>query len=80
MSFATPPVSDALGNSKGVMSQDLGVSLPCRCDSRTVPNGDIRHREGKFSDDLLLKGSEFPKTAVHQFSISRQARLEEENH
>jgi hypothetical protein len=31
MSLATPPVSDALRNSKGVMSQDLEVSLHCHC-------------------------------------------------
>jgi hypothetical protein len=41
MSLATPPVSDALGNSKGVMSQDLEVSLHCHYNSRTVAGGDI---------------------------------------
>jgi hypothetical protein len=31
MSLATPPVPDALGNSKGVICQDLDVLLHCHC-------------------------------------------------
>jgi hypothetical protein len=46
MSLATPPVSDALGNSKGVMSQYLDVSLHCHCNLRTVSGGDIFLRRG----------------------------------
>jgi hypothetical protein len=46
MSLATPPMSDALGNSKGVMSQDLEVSLHCHCNSRAVSGGDIFLRRG----------------------------------
>jgi hypothetical protein len=41
MSLATHPVSDALENSKGVMSQDLDVSLHYHCNSRTLSGGDI---------------------------------------
>jgi hypothetical protein len=46
MSLATPRVSDAHGNSKGVMSEDLEVSLHCHCNSRTVPGRDIFLRRG----------------------------------
>jgi TPR repeat protein len=46
MSLATPPVSDALGNSKGVMSQDLGESLDCHCNfAMTVSWGVFIHRK-----------------------------------
>jgi hypothetical protein len=31
MNLVTPPVSDAVRNSKGAMSQDLDVSLHCHC-------------------------------------------------
>jgi hypothetical protein len=51
MSLATRPVSDALGNSKGVMSQDLFVSLPCHCNFRDCVRGDFFPPEGEFSED-----------------------------
>jgi hypothetical protein len=39
MSLATRTVSDAVGNSKGVMSQDLDVSLPCHCNLQSQCQG-----------------------------------------
>jgi hypothetical protein len=36
MSLTTPPLSDILGISKGVMSQDLDVSLHCHCNFTVV--------------------------------------------
>jgi hypothetical protein len=48
MSLAAPPVPDALGNSKGLMSHDLEVSLHCHCNSRTVSGWDIFLRMGNF--------------------------------
>jgi hypothetical protein len=42
MSLARPPVSDALGTSKGVMSQDLDVSLHCHSNlQRQCQRGDF---------------------------------------
>jgi hypothetical protein len=50
--FYEPPVSDALGNSKEVMSQDLGVSLHCHCNfTMAVSEGVSFLRRGKSRED-----------------------------
>jgi hypothetical protein len=67
MSLATPPVSDALGNSKGVMSPDLDVSLHCHCNlpwqcqGRYLSSGGVIVRgSNSASEDGRLKEKVLP--------------------
>jgi hypothetical protein len=39
MCFVTPPLYDALGNSKGEMSQDSTASLQCHCNCAKAISG-----------------------------------------
>jgi hypothetical protein len=83
MSLAIPPESNALGNSKGGMSQDLDASLHYHGNYCGSDRGGIFPPEGKFSEDRsrLEKTQKEKSLKCYEYDLACRAQhFEKEIH